>query len=70
MTELEGQLLNAVEHLQQDNKRRLNECESAFAAFQKMPEVTQRNNAILHERGVRFSQQVQTLARQVDRFSR
>ncbi|PQK22543.1 mobilization protein, partial [Escherichia coli] len=29
MTELDGQLLNALEHLQQDYMRRLNEWESA-----------------------------------------
>ena len=63
MTELEGHLLNALEHLQQDYMRRLNEWESAFAELQKMHEVTQRNNAIL-------SQQVQRLAGQVDRLSR
>lgn len=52
MTELEGHLLNALEHLQQDYMRRLNEWESAFAELQKMHEVTQRNNAILNERVV------------------
>ncbi|EPW9807244.1 MbeD family mobilization/exclusion protein [Salmonella enterica subsp. enterica serovar Anatum] len=69
MTELEGHLLNALEHLQQDYMRRLNEWESAFAELQKMHEVTQRNNAILNERVVILSQQVQRLAGQVDRLS-
>ena len=55
MTELEGHLLNALEHLQQDYMRRLNEWESAFAELQKMHEVTQRNNAILNERVVILS---------------
>ncbi|MBJ4929044.1 mobilization protein, partial [Salmonella enterica subsp. enterica serovar Corvallis] len=36
----------------------------------KMHEVTQRNNAILNERVVILSQQVQRLAGQVDRLSR
>ncbi|MCZ4999584.1 MbeD family mobilization/exclusion protein [Escherichia coli] len=70
MTELEGHLLNALENLQQDYMRRLNEWESAFAELQKMHEVTQRNNAILNERVVILSQQVQRLAGQVDRLSR
>ncbi|MBJ3466322.1 MbeD family mobilization/exclusion protein, partial [Salmonella enterica subsp. enterica serovar Kentucky] len=46
------------------------EWESAFAELQKMHEVTQRNNAILNERVVNLSQQVQLLAGQVDRLSR
>ncbi len=70
MTELEGHLLNALEHLQQAYMRRLNEWESAFADLQKMPEVTQRNNAILNERVVILSQQVQRLSGQVDRLTR
>ncbi|HFI9305413.1 TPA: MbeD family mobilization/exclusion protein [Escherichia coli] len=55
MTELEGHLLNALEHLQQDYMRRLNEWESAFAELQKMHAVTQQNNAILNERVVNLS---------------
>ncbi|ECN4183161.1 MbeD family mobilization/exclusion protein [Salmonella enterica] len=70
MTELEGHLLNALEHLQQDYMRRLNEWESAFAELQKMHAVTQQNNAILNERVENLSQQVQLLAGQVDRLSR
>ncbi|MCV3043976.1 MbeD family mobilization/exclusion protein [Escherichia coli] len=69
MTELEGHLLNALEHLQQDYMRRLNEWESAFAELQKMHEVTQRNNAILNERVVILSQQVQHLSEQTERLS-
>ncbi len=70
MTELEGHLLHAVAHLQQEEMRRLHEWESAFAELPKMHEDTQRNNALLHERVVRVSQQVQRLAGQVDRLSR
>ncbi|EGK5392562.1 MbeD family mobilization/exclusion protein [Escherichia coli] len=55
MTELEGHLLNALEHLQQDYMRRLNEWESAFAELQKMHAVTQQNNAILNERVVNLT---------------
>ena len=69
MTELEGHLLNALEHLQQDYAA-AERGESAFAELQKMHEVTQRNNAILNERVVILSQQVQRLAGQVDRLSR
>ncbi|MBJ2625306.1 MbeD family mobilization/exclusion protein [Salmonella enterica subsp. enterica serovar Rissen] len=70
MTELEKQLLTALEQLHQDYSQRLDEWESAFAELQKMHEVTQRNNAILNERVVILSQQVQRLAGQVDRLSR
>ncbi|EDQ1117564.1 mobilization protein, partial [Salmonella enterica] len=38
--------------------------------LQKMHAVTQQNNAILNERVVNLSQQVQLLAGQVDRLSR
>ncbi len=70
MPELEGHLLNALEHLQQDYMRRLNEWESAFEELQKMHEVTQRNNAILNERVLILSHQGKRLAGKVDRFSR
>ncbi|WP_159179502.1 MbeD family mobilization/exclusion protein, partial [Escherichia coli] len=62
MTELEGHLLNALEHLQQDYMRRLNEWESAFAELQRMHAVTQQNNAILNEGVGNLSQQWQLLA--------
>ncbi len=67
MPELEGNLVNALEHLQHDYMRRLNEGVRALAELQKMHEVTQRNNAILNERVVILSQQVQRLAGQVAR---
>ncbi|MBJ2404859.1 MbeD family mobilization/exclusion protein [Salmonella enterica subsp. enterica serovar Rissen] len=70
MTELEGHLLNALAHGRRDYMRRLNEWEIAFAELQKMHAVTQQNNAILNERVVNLSQQVQLLAGQVDRLSR
>ncbi|OEC13650.1 mobilization protein [Salmonella enterica subsp. enterica serovar Typhimurium] len=70
MTELEGHLLNALEHLQQDYMRRLNEWESAFAELQKMHAVKQQNNALLTERVVNLSKQMQLLAGQVDRLRR
>ncbi|EDS5069760.1 MbeD family mobilization/exclusion protein [Salmonella enterica subsp. enterica serovar Minnesota] len=69
MTELEGHLLNALEHLQQDYMRRLNEWESAFAELQKMYVVTQRNNAMLNERVMQLSQQVQHLSERTERLS-
>ncbi|WP_159330190.1 MbeD family mobilization/exclusion protein [Klebsiella pneumoniae] len=70
MTELEGHLLNALEHLQQDYMQRLSEWESAFVELQKMFSLTQRDNAMLNERVMQLSQQVQRLAGQVDRLSR
>ncbi len=63
-------MLNALEHLQQDYMRRRNESYSAIAELLKMHEVTQRNNAILNERVVLFTQHVHTLAGLVDRLSR
>ncbi len=70
MTELEGHLLNALEHLQQDYMRRLKESEIAYEEIQKMHEVTQQNNEILNYRVVNLRQQVQLIAGQVDRLSR
>jgi uncharacterized iron-regulated protein len=45
MTELEKQLLSALEQLQQDYSQRLDEWASAFAEWQKMFSITQRENA-------------------------
>ena len=59
MTELETHLLNALEQLQQDYMQRLNEWESAFVELQKMFSLTQRDNAMLNERVMQLSQQVQ-----------
>ncbi|MFP1455955.1 MbeD family mobilization/exclusion protein [Escherichia coli] len=70
MTELEGHLLNALEHLQQDYMRRLNEWESAFAELQKMHEVTTEQRDTERARRDIELQQVQRLAGQVDRLSR
>ncbi len=70
LTDLDGHLLIAFELLQQDFLRRLNACERGFAEWQMMHAVTQQNNAILIERVVNLSQQVQLLAGQVDRLSR
>lgn len=61
MTELETHLLNALEQLQQDYMQRLNEWESAFVELQKMFSLTQRDNAMLNERVMQLSQQVQHL---------
>ncbi|EGP4258246.1 MbeD family mobilization/exclusion protein [Escherichia coli] len=59
MTELETHLLNALEQLQQDYMQRLSEWESAFVELQKMFSLTQRDNAMLNERVMQLSQQVQ-----------
>ncbi|EFL9921645.1 MbeD family mobilization/exclusion protein (plasmid) [Shigella dysenteriae] len=61
MTELEIHLLNALEQLQQDYMQRLSEWESAFVELQKMFSLTQRDNAMLNERVMQLSQQVQHL---------
>ncbi|MBJ5664577.1 MbeD family mobilization/exclusion protein, partial [Salmonella enterica subsp. enterica serovar Infantis] len=44
MTELEKQLLSALEQLQQDYSQRLDEWESAFAELQRMSGLMQREN--------------------------
>ncbi|HIH4278174.1 TPA: MbeD family mobilization/exclusion protein [Salmonella enterica] len=61
MTELEKQLLTALEQLHQDYSQRLDEWESAFAEWQKMSGLMQRENAALNERVTRLSQQVANL---------
>ncbi|MCV2079419.1 MbeD family mobilization/exclusion protein, partial [Escherichia coli] len=55
MTELEKQLLTALEQLHQDYSQRLDEWESAFAEWQKMSGLMQRENAALNERVTRLS---------------
>ncbi|HHO9378420.1 TPA: MbeD family mobilization/exclusion protein [Klebsiella pneumoniae] len=62
MTELEKQLLTALEQLHQDYSQRLDEWESAFAEWQKMSGLMQRENAALNERVTRLSQQVANLS--------
>ncbi|PCR11198.1 hypothetical protein CQA67_31905, partial [Klebsiella pneumoniae] len=52
------QLLTALEQLHQDYSQRLDEWESAFAEWQKMSGLMQRENAALNERVTRLSQQV------------
>ncbi|MEA0175811.1 MbeD family mobilization/exclusion protein [Escherichia coli] len=69
MTELETHLLNALEQLQQDYMQRLSEWESAFVELQKMFSRTQRDNAMLNERVMQLSQQVQHLSGQTERLS-
>jgi len=48
MTELEKQLLSALELLQQDYSRRLDEWDTAFAEWRKMSGLMQQENAV-HE---------------------
>ncbi|MDR8274384.1 MULTISPECIES: MbeD family mobilization/exclusion protein, partial [Gammaproteobacteria] len=54
MTELEKQLLSALEQLQQDYSKRLDEWESAFGEWRKMSGLMQRENAALSERVTRL----------------
>nr|WP_176703081.1 MbeD family mobilization/exclusion protein [Erwinia amylovora] len=69
MTELEKQLLSALEQLQQDYSKRLDEWESAFAEWWKMSGLMQRENAALNERVTGLSRQVQNLSEQLRRLS-
>ncbi|MBL9270618.1 MbeD family mobilization/exclusion protein (plasmid) [Klebsiella pneumoniae] len=55
MTELEKQLLSALEQLQQDYSKRLDEWESAFGEWRKMSGLMQRENAALSERVTRLT---------------
>jgi chromosome segregation ATPase len=69
MTELEKQLLSALEQLQQDYSKRLDEWESAFAEWRTMSGLMQRENAALSERVTGLSRQVQSLSEQLRRLS-
>ncbi len=67
MTELEKQLLSALEQLQQDYSKRLDEWESAFAEWRTMCGLMQRENAALSERVTDLSTQVLSLSEQLRR---
>ncbi|EIQ49327.1 MbeD family mobilization/exclusion protein [Shigella boydii] len=69
MTELEKQLLSALEQLQQDYAQRLKEWEHAFAGLRKMYSVTQQNNETLKKQIMQLTQQVQDLSGQTARLS-
>ncbi|MEI6945522.1 MbeD family mobilization/exclusion protein [Escherichia coli] len=67
MTELEIDLLNALQQLEQDYMQRLSDWESAFVELQKMFSLTQRDNGMLNERVMQLSQLVQHLSEQTER---
>lgn len=69
MTELERQLLSALEQLQQDYSTRLDEWASASVDLQRMFSITQRENAKLSEQVSSLSRQVQSLSEQLRRLS-
>ena len=69
MTELEKQLLSALEQLQQDYSKRLDEWENAFAEWRTMSGLMQRENAALNARVSDLSRQIRTLSEQLDRLS-
>ncbi|HGB2566991.1 TPA: MbeD family mobilization/exclusion protein [Salmonella enterica subsp. enterica serovar Java] len=69
MTELEKQLLSALEQLQQDYSKRLDEWENAFVEWRTMSGLMQRENAALSERVSNLSRQVQHLSEQLRRLS-
>lgn len=70
MTELETQLLAALEQLQQDYSQRLDEWASVSVDLQKMFSITQRENARLSEQVSSLSRQVQSLSEQLHRLSK
>ena len=69
MTELEKQLLNALEQLQQDYSTRLDEWDASFAELRRMFGVTQQENARLDSEVTSLSRQVQSLSDQLRRLS-
>ena len=69
MTELEKQLLSALEQLQQDYSQRLDEWESALAEWRSMCGLMQRENAVLTERVSDLSTQGLSLSEQLRRLS-
>lgn len=70
MTELEKQLLSALEQLQQDYSQRLDEWASVSVDLQKMFSITQRENARLSEQVSSLSRQVQSLSEQLHLLSK
>ncbi|CAB1228989.1 MbeD family mobilization/exclusion protein [Serratia marcescens] len=69
MTELETQLLSALEQLQQDYGQRLTEWENAFEALQRMYERTSAENQQLTGRVEQLSTLVNGLSTQVQQFA-
>jgi len=69
MTELEKQLLSALEQLQQDYSTRLDEWAGVSVDLQKMFSITQRENARLSEQVSSLSRQVLSLSEQLRRLS-
>ncbi|HDX8872741.1 TPA: MbeD family mobilization/exclusion protein [Klebsiella michiganensis] len=69
MTELEKQLLSALEQLQQNYAQRLNDWESAFVELRQMYMLTRQENEQLSGQVIQLSQQVKTLSGQVTQLS-
>uniref|UniRef100_UPI000CE3B2A6 MbeD family mobilization/exclusion protein n=1 Tax=Salmonella enterica TaxID=28901 RepID=UPI000CE3B2A6 len=67
MTELGKKLLSALEQLQQDYSKRLDEGGNAFAGWRAMFGLMQRENAALSERVTGLSRQGQRLSEQLRR---
>ncbi|MCK3420715.1 mobilization protein [Escherichia coli] len=55
--------------MQQHNKQRQSESESAFVEMQKMISLTQLDNAMLNEQVMQMSQQVQHFSERTERLS-
>ena len=62
MTDLERELLGALERLESDYTARQAEWESAFEALQRMFETTRQDNEKLARHVMRLSQQVERLS--------
>lgn len=68
MTELEKQLLSALEQLQQDYSQRLDEWASVSEHLQEMFSVMRQENATLSEQVSDLSRQVLSLSEQLHRL--
>ncbi|WP_072275708.1 MbeD family mobilization/exclusion protein [Salmonella enterica] len=66
---MEKQLLSALEQLQQDYPKRLDEWENAFAEWRTMSGLMQRENAALSARVTGLSWQASSLSDQLRRLS-
>lgn len=68
MTELETQLLSALEQLQQDYSQRLDEWERGLSSLLSTSEALREENAALSARVTSLSRQVRDLSGQLSRL--
>lgn len=69
MTELETQLLRALEQLQSESAQRYQDWESAFGELQQMYTTTRQENAQVRQEVRSLSSQVSSLSEQLQRLN-